>query len=59
MAEVAYKCTELYDPDDEITLQWNDPELKIEWPVRDPILSPKDQSGRPLAELVDDLPPPR
>jgi len=57
-AEVAYKCTELYDPEDEVTILWNDPGLKIDWPVRDPILSPKDRAGRPLAEIVD-APPPR
>ena len=58
-AEVAYKCTEHYDPDDEITLFWNDPGLRIDWPVRDPILSPRDRAGRLLAELVDLLPPSR
>jgi len=58
-AEVAYKCTELYDPGDEITLLWNDPVLKIDWPVEDPILSPKDRDGRSLAEVLETLPPPR
>lgn len=58
-AEVAYKCTELYDPGDEITLLWNDPVLNISWPVNDPILSPRDHDGRPLAEVLEALPPPR
>lgn len=37
-----YKCTEVYSPKDERSIRWNDPELNIGWPVREPILSPKD-----------------
>lgn len=55
-AEVEYKCTELYEPDDEIGLLWNDPEIGIRWPVREPLLSAKDRAARPLAEIVDLLP---
>src|ERR1051326_1029997 len=35
-ADVIYKCTELYHPEDERTLLWNDPALGIQWPVADP-----------------------
>lgn len=49
-AEVIYKCTTLYDPADERTLLWNDPALGIDWPVTDPLLSPKDLKGVPLAQ---------
>lgn len=52
MAEVTYKCTDFYLPADERTLLWNDPALGIPWPVTNPILSPKDQQGKPLSELV-------
>jgi dTDP-4-dehydrorhamnose 3,5-epimerase len=49
---VEYKCTEFYDRDDEIAIAWNDPQVGIEWPVREPILSPKDAGARTLAELA-------
>jgi dTDP-4-dehydrorhamnose 3,5-epimerase len=55
-ADVEYKCTELYDPADEFGIVWNDPELGITWPVREPILSQKDRVAPRLAELADRLP---
>jgi len=55
-ADVEYKCTELYDPADEVGILWNDPELGITWPVREPILSQKDRAAPRLAELTDRLP---
>ena len=56
MADVEYKCTELYDPADEFGVLWNDPELGISWPVREPLLSEKDRTAPRLAELIDTLP---
>lgn len=50
-AEVIYKCTSLYQPNDEGCLLWNDPEVGIEWPVDKPVLSPKDEVGQRLADL--------
>lgn len=48
-AELHYKCTAYYRPDDEAILQWNDPTLAIDWPVVGaPILSPKDHHGHPF-----------
>lgn len=57
-AELVYKATDLYAPQWERTLLWNDPALRIEWPIDegvDLILSAKDQDGTPLdkAELFD------
>jgi dTDP-4-dehydrorhamnose 3,5-epimerase len=49
-AEVVYKCTELYHPEDERTLLWNDPALGIRWPVTNPVVSPKDARGSPLGK---------
>lgn len=37
-----YKCTDYYHPEDEGSILWNDPEIGIDWPITDPILSPKD-----------------
>ena len=52
-ALVSYKCTEFYDRDSEHCLRWDDPDLKIDWPVQHPNLSDKDRAGRTLAELTD------
>jgi dTDP-4-dehydrorhamnose 3,5-epimerase len=48
-ADVIYKCTDFYSPQHERTLLWNDPALGIEWPLADPLISPKDRAGQPLA----------
>jgi dTDP-4-dehydrorhamnose 3,5-epimerase len=50
IVEVIYKCTEVYLPQDERTLLWNDPALGIRWPVADPTISAKDERGTPLAK---------
>ena len=56
-ATVLYKCTELYQPEDEGGLRWDDSALGIEWPVTDPLLSDRDRVFPPLAELdPDELP---
>lgn len=53
-ADMQYKVTDRYHPQSERTLQWNDPTLRIPWPIApgvDVILSAKDQTGVPFAEL--------
>jgi dTDP-4-dehydrorhamnose 3,5-epimerase len=55
-ADVEYKCTDFYDPADEIGIRWDDPQLKIQWPISDPLLSPKDQNNRTLLEVKNKLP---
>jgi dTDP-4-dehydrorhamnose 3,5-epimerase len=47
----AYKCTESYRPDTELTIAHDDPDLGISWPVSTPTLSKKDLAGARLAEL--------
>lgn len=56
MAQVEYKCTDLYHPSSELSVAWNDPEIGIPWPIDDPTLSQKDAGALPLAELKDRLP---
>lgn len=51
-ALLQYKCTELYHPETELSVAWNDPALAIAWPVTDPVLSPKDAAAKPLAEIA-------
>ncbi|QGY29837.1 dTDP-4-dehydrorhamnose 3,5-epimerase [Pantoea cypripedii] len=51
-ADFEYKCTNYYDPSSEGCLLWNDPEIGIEWPITEPLLSAKDIQGRLLSELV-------
>lgn len=50
-ADFEYKCTDYYDPTDEACLLWNDPDIAINWPVDEPVLSAKDKLGLPLKEL--------
>ena len=49
-ARVLYKCTDYYAPGEEYTLLWNDPDLGIDWPVRNPILADKDAQGLRLKD---------
>jgi dTDP-4-dehydrorhamnose 3,5-epimerase len=51
VADVEYKCTDYYHPDDEAGLFWNDPDVGIDWPVHNPQLSDKDQRLPMLSEL--------
>ncbi len=53
-ALVPYTCTDFYSPQDEMTLSWNDPDLGIDWPVREPLLSMKDSKGLPLCQIPAD-----
>ena len=55
-AHVLYKATDFYAPEQERTLAWNDPDLRIDWKLDgDPIVSAKDQRGRAFrdAETYD------
>jgi dTDP-4-dehydrorhamnose 3,5-epimerase len=56
VAQVEYKCTDLYDPASEIGIKWDDPALGIPWPATDPILSVRDRQHPPLADVIDRLP---
>ena len=47
---VYYKCTNYRDKKSEVTIKWNDRDLKIKWPINKPILSKKDKKGIPRSE---------
>jgi dTDP-4-dehydrorhamnose 3,5-epimerase len=49
-ADVLYKTTDVYHPEEERSVLWNDPAIGITWPVTDPIVSARDAEGKPLAE---------
>jgi dTDP-4-dehydrorhamnose 3,5-epimerase len=44
-ADVIYKCTDVYYPEHERTILWNDPDLAVAWPIASPLVSAKDQRG--------------
>jgi len=51
IADFEYKCTDYYDPSDEIGVIWNDKDVGIEWPIEAPRLSQKDSALPTLAAL--------
>ena len=56
VAQVEYKCTEIYDPKSELGIAWNDPAIGIEWPIADPLLSDRDAHHLPVASVLEQLP---
>lgn len=56
IASMTYKCTDFYSPTDERGIIWNDPTIRVEWPVAQPLMSPKDQSYKTLKEMTAELP---
>jgi dTDP-4-dehydrorhamnose 3,5-epimerase len=55
-ADFFYKCTELYAPECDRSVAWDDPAIGIAWPVKDPLLSAKDR-GAPRLANAPVLPP--
>tara|TARA_B100000795_G_scaffold244709_1_gene209382 strand:+ start:324 stop:860 length:537 start_codon:yes stop_codon:yes gene_type:complete len=51
VADFEYKCTDYYDPSDEGSILWNDPDLNIDWPMKNPVLSDKDKNANKLVNL--------
>lgn len=51
-AEVQYKCTGIYNNKGESGVRWDDPQIGISWPVRDPVISEKDRNAQTLAQWL-------
>lgn len=51
-AEILYKCTDFYSPDHERCIRWDDPDIAIDWPVQNTVISPRDASA-PLLKDAD------
>ncbi|MCX6243496.1 MAG: dTDP-4-dehydrorhamnose 3,5-epimerase [Bacteroidetes bacterium] len=47
-----YKCTQVYHKESELGIAWDDPDLKIEWGVADPVISEKDKNGMKFREFI-------
>ncbi len=51
-ADFVYKCTDVYVPEDDGSVAWDDPEIGIDWPVKQPLLSKKDASAPRLKDAT-------
>jgi dTDP-4-dehydrorhamnose 3,5-epimerase len=49
-----YKCTGLYSPKDELALRWDDPDIGIQWPLKEPLLSERDAKALRLRDTPPD-----
>ena len=52
-ADIQYKCTGIYNPKCESNIIWSDPNIGIDWPVSNPIISEKDLKAPSLAEWLE------
>jgi dTDP-4-dehydrorhamnose 3,5-epimerase len=50
-ADVIYRVSSYYDPELEWGVAWDDPEIAVDWPVRDPVLSDRDRGAPRLADV--------
>ena len=56
VADVAYLLSSTYDAQTESGIAWDDPDVGVEWPVEDPLLSERDRAAPTLAQIADRLP---
>ncbi len=56
IADVAYKLSSVYDPATEAGIAWDDPDVGVEWPITEPVLSDRDRNAPRLAEIAGELP---
>ena len=53
-AVFTYLCTDTYQPECDANVAWDDPDLAIDWPIKDVLLSPKDEKAPRLKDIADD-----
>jgi len=51
IADVVYKCTTVYKPQDDAAIRWDDSEIGIKWPIDNPLVSDKDMQAPLLSEV--------
>jgi len=53
--EILYKVDEYYSPEHDRSVRWDDPDLNIDWPIKNPILSDKDKNAPFLKDIIDEI----
>ena len=53
LADLHYKVSRFYDPDDECGMAWNDSEVNIDWPSISPLIHQRDATYQSLSQLID------
>ena len=53
LADLHYKVSRFYDPDDECGMAWNDSEVNIDWPLITPLIHQRDTTYQSLSQLID------
>jgi len=51
-AEVLYKASEEYSPEHDTGIRWNDPEIGVDWQIKNPVVSEKDKNLPFLKDLI-------
>jgi dTDP-4-dehydrorhamnose 3,5-epimerase len=54
-AEVTYKVSSVYDAKTEVGMRWNDPDIGVEWPIQEPLLSARDENAESFREFANRL----
>lgn len=58
-ADYVYQVTSYYDGTDNLAVAWDDPDLAVPWPIKDPVLSEKDRTNPKFRELFPAINPSR